>query len=144
MHADGKTRREAAAISFSEAGSAARHAKLLALLPARAAAELPRYLADSSDPDQAVLQLETLLQRHRDAALTVFEEVSPALRACVALFACSPWLGQTLLQNPDLLRLFARPGALETASWPDDFREQFARLRQRSNEVPLPALLARF
>src|SRR6266513_6354042 len=144
MHADAKARREAAAISFSEPGSAARYAKLLPLLPARAAAELPRYLADSSHPDQAVLQLETLLQRHGDGALTAFEEFSPALRACVALFACSPWLGQTLLQNPDLLRLFARPGALETASWAEDFREQFARLRLRSHDTPLPALLARF
>ena len=144
MHADGKTRREAAAVSFTERGSAARYTKLLAQLPARAAAELPRYLTSSCHPDQAVLQLETLLQRHRDAALAAFDQVSPALRACVALFACSPWLGQTLLQNPDLLRLFARNGALETASWAEDFREQFARLRLRSHDTPLPALLARF
>ena len=144
MHADGKTHREAAALSFSEPGSAARYAKLLALFPPKAAAELHRCLAASSHPDQAVLQLETLLQRHRDAALAAFDGVSLALRACVALFSCSVWLGQTLLQNPDLLRFFARPGALETASWAEDFREQFARLRMRSHETPLPALLARF
>jgi len=144
MHADGKTRREAAAISFSERGSAARYAKLLTLLPARAASELPRYLAACCHPDQVVLHLETLLQRHRDAAMAAFDEVSPALRACVALFASSPWLSQTLLQNPDLLRLFARQGALETTSWAEDFREQFARLCLRSHDTPLPALLARF
>ena len=144
MHGDGKTRREAAAPSFSEPGSAARYAKLLTLLPAKAASELPRYLVNSCHPDQAVLQLEALLQRHRDAARTTFDEISPALRACVALFAYSPWLSQTLLQNPDLLRLFARHGGLETASWAEDFREQFAHLRMRSKDTPLPALLARF
>ena len=130
--------------SFSEPGSAARCVKLVSLLSPRAASELPRYLAASGHPDRAVLQMERLLQQHRDTALAAWDSASPALRASVALFACSPWLGQTLLQNPDLLRLFARPGALDTAGWADDFREQFARFRLRAHHTPLPALLARF
>lgn len=144
MQADSKTRADAAALSFSESGSVARYAKLLAQLPARAAAELPSYLAACGHPDRAVLQLEILLQQHSEVALAAFDVPSPALRATVAMFSCSPWLSQTLLQNPDLLRLFARPGGLETASWPEDFHEQFARFRLRSHGTELPELLACF
>ena len=114
MHGDGKTRMEAAAIShpskpatgstgapsFAEPGSAARYAKLSSLLSPRAASELPRYLAACGHPDRAVLHMETLLQQHRDTALAAWDSVSPALRASVALFACSPWLGQTLCRTP--------------------------------------------
>ena len=114
------------------------------LLPAVAASELPQYLAGSGNPDRAVLQLEVLLQRHPAEALAAFESSALALRACVALFACSQWLGQTLLQNPDLLRLFARPMGLAAERLAEDFREQFARFRMRYHETPLPVLLARF
>ena len=149
MRADENTRAETAEGSFSESafserGSAARYAKVLALLPAKAASELPQYLAASCNPDRAVLQLEVLLQRHPAEALTAFVSSALALRASVALFACSQWLGQTLLQNPDLLRLFARPLGLAAEQLAEDFREQFARFRMRSHETPLPVLLARF
>jgi [glutamine synthetase] adenylyltransferase / [glutamine synthetase]-adenylyl-L-tyrosine phosphorylase len=149
MRADENTQAEAAGGSFSGSafcrrGSAARYAKVVALLPAKAASELPGYLAASGDPDRAVLQLEVLLQRHPAEALTAFVSSALALRASVALFSSSPWLGQTLLQNPDLLRLFARPSGLSAERWADDFREQFARFRMRFHDTPLPVLLARF
>src|SRR5450755_783615 len=130
--------------AFSERGSAARYAKVFALLPAKAGAELPGYLAASGDPDRAVLQLEVLLQRHPAEALTAFVSSGLALRSAVALFSASPWLGQTLLRNPDLLRLFARPTGLGAERSSDDFREQFARFRMRFHDTPLPVLLARF
>jgi [glutamine synthetase] adenylyltransferase / [glutamine synthetase]-adenylyl-L-tyrosine phosphorylase len=149
MRADEKERAESAGSSFSESafcelGSAARYAKVMALLPAKAASELPGYLATSCNPDRAVLQLEVLLQRHPAEALTAFVSSSLALRASVELFACSPWLGQTLLQNPDLLRLFARPLGLAAERLAEDFREQFARFRMLYHDTPLPVLLARF
>jgi len=149
MRADENTRAETAEGSFSESafserGSAARYAKVMALLPTKAALELPRYLAASCNPDRAVLQLEVLLQRHPAESLTAFVSSALALRASVALFSCSPWLGQTLLQNPDLLRLFARPQGLAAEHLADHFCEQFARFRMRYHETPLPVLLARF
>ncbi len=98
--------------SFAENGSVARYAKIRQLLPARAAAELPQFIAGSGNPDQAVLQLEVLLQQHPAEAIAAFESSALALRSCVALFGSSQWLGQTLLQNPDLLQLFARPMGL--------------------------------
>lgn len=135
---------DAVACTFTESSSAPRYAKVLGLLPARAASELPQLLAVSANPDQALLQLEVLLQQHPDPAVTAFGSSSLALSAAVALFGSSQWLGQTLLKNPDLLHLFARPSGLVQARWAEDFREQFARFRLRSHDVALPVLLARF
>jgi glutamate-ammonia-ligase adenylyltransferase len=91
-----------------------------------------------------VLQLEMLLQQRSAEAISAFETSSLALRSCVALFGSSQWLGQTLLHNPDLLQLFARPMGLAHPREAEDFREQFARFRMRSHETPLAVLLARF
>jgi glutamine synthetase adenylyltransferase len=114
------------------------------MLPAKAASQLPQFIAASGNPDQAVLQLEVLLQQNSAEALSAFESSALALRSCVALFGSSQWLGQTLLQNPDLLQLFARPLGLARAREAEDFREQFARFRLRSHQTPLAMLLARF
>ncbi len=137
-------RGNAAAFSFAETGSAKRYAKIRELLPPTAASQLPHFIADTGSPDQAVLQMEALLQQHPEEARAAFEASALALRACVELFGCSQWLGQTLLQNPDLLQLFARPMGLVAERSLEDFREQFARFRLRSHETPLPVLLARF
>ncbi len=141
---DSNVHGNAAVLVFSESGSQARYANLRKLLPARAASQLPQFLAGAGNPDQAVLQLEALLQQHPSEAMAAFESSALALRACVVLFGSSQWLGQTLLKNPDLLQLFARPMGLEPARHADDFREQFARFRLRSHLTPLPVLLARF
>ena len=141
---DSNVRGTAPAFVFSDTGSQARYANICKLLPARAASQLPQFLAESGNRDQAVLQMEALLQQHPSEALAAFEASALALRATVALFASSQWLGQTLLQNPDLLQLLARPMGLEAARCADDFREQFARFRLRSHLTALPVLLARF
>ncbi len=134
----------AVAFSFAEKGSAARYAKILQLLPPRAAYELPQFIAGTGNSDQAVLQLEVLLQQYPSEAIAAFESSALALRSCVALFGSSQWLGQTLLQNPDLLQLFARPMGLVHPREFDDFLEQFARFHLRFHQTPLPVLLARF
>ena len=140
VHVYGST----AAFFFGEAGSAARYAAIRELLPAEAAAQLPQFLADAGNQDLAVLQLEILLQQHPAEALSAFESSGLVLRSCVALFGSSQWLSQTLLQNPDLLQLFARSPELTPTRCADDFREQFARFRLRSHETALPIVLARF
>ena len=133
-----------AGFSFAEAGSAARYDKICEQLPARAVSQLPNLIADSGNPDQAVLLMYMLLQEHPNEALAVFESSALALRACVALFGSSQWLGQAFLQNPDLLQQFVRPTWLASARWHEDIREQFARFRLRFHETALPVLLARF
>jgi len=142
--ADEHLRGGAVAFSFTEKGSTARYAKIRQLLSARAASELPQFIAGAGNRDQAVLQLEVLLQQHSAEAVAAFDTSSQALRSCVALFGSSQWLGQTLLQNPDLLQLFARPMGLVHPREAEGFREQFARFRLRLHETPLAVLLARF
>ena len=141
---DGNSTADGASVSFTEKGSGARYAEIRKMLPAKAASQLPQFIAASGNPDQAVLQLEVLLQQNSAEALSAFESSALALRSCVALFGSSQWLGQTLLQNPDLLQLFARPLGLARAREAEDFREQFARFRLRSHQTPLAMLLARF
>jgi glutamate-ammonia-ligase adenylyltransferase len=134
----------AAALVFSETGAEVRYARILTLLPARAASQLPQFLAEAGNLDEAVLRMEMLLQQHPAEATAAFEASAQALRAAVILFGSSQWLSQTLLQNPDLLQLLARPMGLEAARCADDFREMFARFRLRSHDTALPVLLARF
>jgi len=117
------------ALSFTEGGSAARYEAIRRLLPARAASQLPQFIAESGSPDQAVLYLEVLLQQHFAEAMAAFESSGLALRSAVALFGSTQWLSQTLLQNPDLLQLFARPPEPGTVRGVEDFREQLARFR---------------
>ena len=149
MRADEKERAESAGGTFSESafserGSAARYAKVMALLPAKAASELPQYLAASGNPDRAVLQLEVLLQQHPAEALAAFESSALALRASCGIVWLQPVAGADAAAE-------SRPAATVCASagtWrgaaAEDFREQFARFRMRSHETPLPVLLARF
>jgi [glutamine synthetase] adenylyltransferase / [glutamine synthetase]-adenylyl-L-tyrosine phosphorylase len=141
---DADARESAAGFSFAETGSAARYAGICELLPAVAASQLAYLIADSGNPDQAVLLMDMLLQQHPSEASAVFESSALALQACVALFGSSQWLGQTLLQNPDLLLRFARPKWLASARWDEDVHEQFARFRLRFHQTALPVLLARF
>ncbi|PSH05092.1 MAG: hypothetical protein CXZ00_02755 [Acidobacteria bacterium] len=123
---------------------AARYQRVCELLSADAASRLPHLLEEAGDPEQALLLLQLLLEQRRGEALAAFESSALALRSCVALFGASHWLGQTLLQNPDLLQLFARPMGLAFSRTIEDFSEQLARLRLRSIDTALPVLLARF
>lgn len=133
-----------AAFAFSEAGAATRFAKLCEQLPDSARSALPQFLVESGNPDQAILQLEILLQRYPAEASSAFDSGVLALRSCVLLFGASQWLGQALIQNPDLLQLFCRPAGLGSARLAEDLKQQFARFRMRFHDLALPILLARF
>ena len=144
IRTDVKFQDSAAVFGFTEVASASRYARLCPQLPASARDLLPQFLAESGNPDQAVLQLEVLLQKYPAEAAAAFAGSALALRSCVLLFGASHWLGQSLLQNPDLLSLFARPKGLASARLSEDLQEQFARFRLRFHELALPVQLARF
>jgi glutamate-ammonia-ligase adenylyltransferase len=123
--------------------SAASTACVAKRLPAAAAAQLPQLLNAAGDPAQALRLLEELCQRHPNEAAAAFASGELALRACVLLFGCSQWLASTLLQSPELLSLFSRPGGLSAERTIEDFHGQFARFRLNSPSE-LSELLARF
>lgn len=123
---------------------AARLQRLAERLPEPLAKDLPCLLKAAANPAQALVQLEALWQDHAEAAGAAFASSPLLLRAVVALFGASQWLGQTLLQNPDLLSMLARPGALEKPRLAEDLRERLARFQLRSHVTNMSAALARF
>lgn len=62
----------------------------------------------------------------------------------VVIFGYSPWLGETLIHNPDLFYSFVRERRLDRTHSREELQEDFARLRSRSFETDTAALLARF
>ena len=107
---------------------------------------LSNLLADSPDPDWTLNQLERWLSQSPDLAPN-FQRQPQLLHYTVAILGHSRYLGETLLQNPDLLSSFLREDYLQPRSR-DDFHEAWARFRARSlppaSEPDIALLLARF
>ena len=66
------------------------------------------------------------------------------LHYALALFASSQYLGETLIQNPDLLPGLLREDSLGRVQSAEDFAGAFARFRSRSFEADTSLLLAHF
>ncbi len=119
-------------------------AKVAERLPAVAAEALPSLLADSPDPDTALNFLERLCTPENAEMVRLFGRAGTLLHYAIAVFGYSPWLGETLLQNPDLLHALAREKNLDRSHSREDFREAYARFSSRSFETDVSLLLARF
>jgi glutamate-ammonia-ligase adenylyltransferase len=123
-------------------------ARIRARLPAAACDALPNLLADSTDPDSALNLLERLCAVAEEPVLKLFARSTPRdqalLHYVIELFAHSQFLGETLIQNPDLLHTLAREKNLDRSHGREDYREHFARFASRSLETDVSLLLARF
>jgi len=113
-------------------------------LPAAACEALPNLLAESPDPDAALNLLERLCATTEAPVLKLFAANQVLLHYATALFGHSLYLGETLIQNPDLLHTLAREKHLDRSLGREDFREHFARFSSRSLETDVAVLLARF
>src|SRR5262252_2005690 len=105
---------------------------------------LLRFLTDSPDPDTAVILLDRLL-----AALSNRSDSSPKqsrtnLHYASMVFGCSPWLGETLLQNLDVLKELGAEYEVKRFLPVDEFRDKFARVRTLGDERDLSTLIAKF
>src|SRR4051812_5947866 len=76
--------------------------------------------------------------------LRLFAGNQVLLHYAVALFGNSQFLGETLIQNTDLLHGLAREKNLDRSLGREDYREHFARFSSRSLETDTALLLARF
>ncbi len=103
-----------------------------------------RLLADAPDPDAALNMLERFVSLDHYDLVHSLERHPQLLHYAIALFANSQYLGETLLQNPDLLQGFVREGALGRTQSAEDFAGAFARFSSRSFETDTSRLLARF
>jgi glutamate-ammonia-ligase adenylyltransferase len=100
-------------------------------------------LAESPDPDCALNLFERLLASGTE--IVPFLDRHPQLiHYTVAVFGHSRYLGETLLQNTDLLSTFLREDGLYRSRSRDEFHEAWARFRARSLEPDVALSLARF
>ena len=101
-------------------------------------------LAESPDPDSALLLFERLITETSPETLHLME-VHPFLaHYAVAVFGTSWYLGETLIRNPDLLHAFQRERRLDRGYSHDEFSEALARFASRSFERDPSVILARF
>src|SRR5207248_2425117 len=105
---------------------------------------LPNLLADSPDPDAALNLFERLTQEASRELLELLDRRPFLVDYAIAIFGHSHYLGETLIQNPDLLPSFAAPKALDRSFGRDDYRERLRRFRGRGPESDASLILARF
>ncbi len=107
------------------------------------AASLPALLAESPDPDSALLLFDRLISNSAETLRLLNQHHSLAHYAIV-VFGHSRFLGETLIQNTDLLQSLLRERNLDQSFSREEFHEALARFLSRSFETDLSVLLARF
>lgn len=108
------------------------------------AAALPSLLEESPDPDAALNLFERLISGASDELIRTLERHKHLAHYAMVVFGHSRFLGETLIQNPDLLPSFLRERNLDRSFSREEFHESWARFRSRSFESDIALLLARF
>ena len=101
-------------------------------------------LTSTTGPDAMLNLFLRLAESASPELLLLFREHPSLVHYAVVVFGQSPWLGDTLIRNPDLFFGFAREHSLDRTHSRDGFEEAFARMRSRSFDTETAALLARF
>jgi [glutamine synthetase] adenylyltransferase / [glutamine synthetase]-adenylyl-L-tyrosine phosphorylase len=118
--------------------------RLCELLSTSLAKTLPGLLADCPDPDSTLLLFDRLLSEGSSENLRLIESHPFLAHYVIAVFGNSRYLGETLVQNPDLLQTLLREKKLDQSFSHDEFSEALARFRLRSFERDVSQLLSRF
>jgi [glutamine synthetase] adenylyltransferase / [glutamine synthetase]-adenylyl-L-tyrosine phosphorylase len=131
-------------IPFQDPESAKLHFARVArqLSPALATA-LPALLAEAADPDSAILLLDRFVNECAEV-IQLLNRHNFLAHYAIVVFGHSRFLGETLIQNPDLLQSFLREKNLDRSFSREEFHEALARFRSRSFETDVSLLLARF
>ena len=133
------------AVSFHDPETAHKNFERVSLKLSPALAQaLPALLAESPDPDSALLLLDRLVTEASTETLRLIETHPFLAHYAVAVFGNSWYLGETLIRNLDLLHAFQREKHLDRSFSREDFSEALARFRSRSFERDASLLLARF
>lgn len=118
-------------------------AVLSQILSPALATSLPALLAISPDPDSALILLERLTSESPEA-VSLLNRYNFLAHYAIVVFGHSRFLGETLLQNTDLLPAFLREKNLDRSFGREEFNETLARFCSRSFETDVSLLLARF
>jgi glutamate-ammonia-ligase adenylyltransferase len=105
---------------------------------------LVQLLAESPDPDTSLNLFERLTANAGAEAFRLLERHQNLLHYAVAVLGYSHYLGETLIQNPDLFQVLLREKNLHLTHSRDEYAEIFARFRSRSLDTDTSLLLARF
>ncbi len=100
-------------------------------------------LAEIPDPDQALGLLERLVEESGKDSVALLEANHALLHYVLLIFGNSYWLGETLIQNQELLYSLQQNRELERVREREDFRSLLAAFRVE-NKHDLSLLLARF
>lgn len=132
-------------IPFENSQAAQQHLEhLCSKFPASLTTVLTGLIADSPDPDSALLLLDRLVSEGSHELLRLFQSHPFLVHYAIAVFGHSRYLGETLVQSPDLLHTFLREKKLDRSFSHDEFSEALARFRSRSFDRDVSLLLARF
>src|SRR5512146_17406 len=101
-------------------------------------------LAESPDPDSALNLFERLTATGNAELFRMFDRYHFLLHYALLVFGYSQYLGETLIQNPDLFHSLLREKSLDLSRSREELQEAFARFRSRSLETDVSLLLARF
>src|SRR5438105_13939710 len=133
------------AIPFQDAAAARlSFERVSARLSPTLASALPALLAESPDPDSSLLLFERLATEASAEILRLLETHPFLAHYAIAVFGSSRYLGETLVQNTDLLHTFLREKKLDRSYSHEEFSEALARFHSRSFERDNSLLLARF
>ena len=108
------------------------------------ATALPGLLAESPDPDCALLFFDRLLSEASSETSRLIESHPFLAHYAIAVFGNSRYVGETLVRNTDLLQTFLREKKLDRSFSHEEFSEALARFRSRSFERDVSLLLSRF
>lgn len=132
-------------VRFRDAARAADNiARLAETLTPQAQGWLRAVLAASADPDTALEFLERLRQEQPEAFARL--TASPAAsRILAAVFSCSRFLAEAVINHPGWVDRLLAPGALERARTAEDYGEQLESfLARQPAQDPLQLSLALF
>jgi glutamate-ammonia-ligase adenylyltransferase len=102
-----------------------------------------RLAAESPDPDQALNLFERLASCGPGKSVAWLEKNPRLQHFAIEIFGYSHWLGETLVQRPEILEFLDREKNLERSLGREDYRENLARFREGAAETG-SAQLARF
>src|SRR6516164_877709 len=132
-------------IEFYDPRGAARNlGRIRYRLPPEAFDAICHFLADSPDPDLAVVLLDRLAESVSDALLGAISTKPSLIHYAILIFEHSTWLGAALVQDSDILQRFEQREGLERSFSSDEFREEFARCHGTIPASDLALALARF
>jgi glutamate-ammonia-ligase adenylyltransferase len=112
-------------------------------LPPALASSLAGLLRECPDPDSALVLLDRLVS-NSPPLLRILDRHHPLAHYALVIFGYSRFLGETLLQNPDLLPSLLRERNLDQSFSREEFNESLARFRSRSFEADTALVLSRF